>query len=78
MVSTCDAITCCTEWCRLVMLLLVAQSGVDGLIVCNTTVSRPSSLKSVAKHETGGLSGAPLKQMATDTVRDMYRLTKGL
>lgn len=51
--------------------------GVDGLIVCNTTVSRPSSLKSAERDETGGLSGAPLKQLATDTVRDIYRLTKG-
>ena len=54
------------------------QSGVDGLIVCNTTISRPSSLQSADKSETGGLSGSPLKQLATETVRDMYRLTKGL
>ena len=54
------------------------QCGVDGLIVCNTTVSRPSSLQSAEKDETGGLSGLPLKQLATETVRDMYQLTKGL
>jgi len=57
---------------------LAAQSGVDGLVVCNTTVSRPSTLQSASKDETGGLSGAPLKQLATETVRDMYRLTRGL
>jgi len=54
------------------------QSGVDGLVVCNTTISRLESLQSAAKLETGGLSGAPLKQLATDTVRDMYRLTRGI
>jgi len=54
------------------------QSGVDGLIVCNTTVSRPSTLLSAKKDETGGLSGSPLKQLATETVQDMYRLTKGV
>ena len=54
------------------------QCGVDGLIVCNTTVSRPPSLRSAEKTETGGLSGLPLRQLATDTVRDMYQLTKGL
>lgn len=46
--------------------------------MCNTTVSRPSSLQSAEKVETGGLSGSPLKQLATETVQDMYRLTKGL
>ncbi len=35
--------------------------GVDGMIVSNTTLDRPDSLKSVAqKTEAGGLSGAPL------------------
>ncbi|XP_077983112.1 dihydroorotate dehydrogenase (quinone), mitochondrial-like [Glandiceps talaboti] len=50
---------------------------VDGLIVSNTTVSRPESLLSPEKTETGGLSGPPLKEMATDTVKDMYKLTQG-
>jgi len=56
------------------------QSGVDGLIVCNTTIARPSSLRSCVTltEETGGLSGQPLRQMSTDAVRDMYSLTRGL
>ena len=49
----------------------------DGLIVSNTTVSRPPSLQSFRKSEMGGLSGEPLKSLATETVKDMYRLTKG-
>jgi len=53
------------------------QCRVDGLIVCNTTISRPLSLQSAQKMETGGLSGLPLRQLATDTVRDMYQLTNG-
>lgn len=53
------------------------QGGVDGLIVTNTTVQRPSTLKSKHKGEAGGLSGEPLKDMSTSVVRDMYRLTKG-
>ena len=32
----------------------------DGIIVGNTTLSRPSSLRSSRRAETGGLSGAPL------------------
>ncbi|XP_028392121.1 dihydroorotate dehydrogenase (quinone), mitochondrial-like [Dendronephthya gigantea] len=50
---------------------------VDGLIVCNTTISRPSSLQSKHKHETGGLSGRPLRELSTQTVQDMYKLTEG-
>lgn len=53
------------------------QSGIDGLIVSNTTVGRPDSLKGPKKSEIGGLSGTPLKEKATMTIRDMYRLTYG-
>lgn len=53
------------------------ETGVDGLIVTNTTVTRPASLASPNKEETGGLSGLPLKQLSTDTIREMYQLTRG-
>ncbi|XP_063044930.1 dihydroorotate dehydrogenase (quinone), mitochondrial isoform X2 [Engraulis encrasicolus] len=56
---------------------VVVELGVDGIIVSNTTVSRPASLKDSASVETGGLSGQPLKTMATEVVRDMYRMTAG-
>ncbi|XP_018577094.1 dihydroorotate dehydrogenase (quinone), mitochondrial [Anoplophora glabripennis] len=52
---------------------------VDGLIISNTTVERPDSLKSVeTKNETGGLSGEPLKDMSTRMIADMSKLTGGL
>ena len=50
---------------------------IDGLIVSNTTISRPENLKSHLKNETGGLSGKPLKDLATKTISDMFKLTKG-
>lgn len=53
------------------------QGGVDGIIVTNTTVARPETLKSKHKKEMGGLSGKPLTDMSTRTVSDMYRLTGG-
>jgi len=53
------------------------KTKVDGLIISNTTVSRPKSLESQCKNEIGGLSGQPLKDMATKAVSDMYKLTKG-
>ncbi len=37
---------------------------IDALIVSNTTLERPASLRSAYKDEAGGLSGAPLKPFA--------------
>lgn len=51
--------------------------GVDGLIVSNTTLARPSSLRSRWAQETGGLSGAPLFEASTAILREVYRLTNG-
>lgn len=42
---------------------IALDGGVDGLIVSNTTISRPP-LRSAYADETGGLSGAPLKSLA--------------
>ncbi|XP_066438827.1 dihydroorotate dehydrogenase (quinone), mitochondrial [Eleutherodactylus coqui] len=56
---------------------VVTQLGIDGLIVTNTTISRPSTLKDPSSIETGGLSGAPLQEMSTETIREMYALTSG-
>jgi dihydroorotate dehydrogenase len=49
---------------------------VDALIVGNTTVSRPA-LKSKHKGEAGGLSGAPLKRLALERLRDFRAATGG-
>src|SRR6185312_12658386 len=46
-------------------------SGLDGLIIGNTTVTRPAGLRSPHARETGGLSGAPL---AAACLSRMYRL----
>lgn len=58
-------------------VVLKTPGRIDGLIVTNTTITRPESLKSKYKGETGGLSGEPLKDLSTQTVKDMYRLTQG-
>ncbi len=52
-------------------------SGIDGIIVSNTTVARPSGLRSPHSREAGGLSGPPLFEPSTAVLRDMYRLTQG-
>lgn len=56
---------------------VVLAAGLDGLIVSNTTISRPEGLVSGNKSETGGLSGPPLFEPSTRMLREMYRLTGG-
>lgn len=43
----------------------------SGLIISNTTLDRPSSLKSDDASEGGGLSGAPLFEKSTRVLKDM-------
>ncbi len=42
-----------------------ADARFDGIIVSNTTITRPEILRSAHKGETGGLSGAPLMARST-------------
>ncbi|CAC5357533.1 DHODH [Mytilus coruscus] len=58
-------------------VVLNRKESLGGLIISNTTVSRPDSLKSPHKDEVGGLSGEPLKDLSTKTISDMYKLTEG-
>lgn len=50
---------------------------IDGLIIGNTTISRPESLQSKFKNETGGLSGKPLFELSNSVLKNIYQLTKG-
>ncbi|MBU1383553.1 MAG: quinone-dependent dihydroorotate dehydrogenase, partial [Alphaproteobacteria bacterium] len=43
--------------------------GIDALIVSNTTLDRPDTLRSPLRGEAGGLSGAPLKARAAAALR---------
>jgi len=52
-------------------------TGIDGLIVSNTTIARPPGLKSRHRREAGGLSGRPLFDPSTALLGEMYRLTAG-
>lgn len=51
--------------------------GIDALIVANTTLDRPGSLKSPQRNEAGGLSGAPLKARATAALRAAAEASAG-
>ena len=50
---------------------------IDGIIVGNTTLSRPASLRSAHRSEAGGLSGAPLMALSTDVLRRTARRVEG-
>jgi len=52
-------------------------TGVDGLIVGNTTVTRPEGLASAHRSEAGGLSGRPLRPLSTECLAQIYRLCGG-
>lgn len=47
---------------------IVKETGIAGVIATNTTISR-EGLSSENKNETGGLSGKPLKDRATEVIR---------
>ncbi|GAA6040262.1 hypothetical protein JCM8097_009392 [Rhodosporidiobolus ruineniae] len=54
------------------------HSGVDGVIVSNTTISRPASAgSSPMLKETGGLSGPPVKPLAIRALSALYEQTDG-
>jgi dihydroorotate dehydrogenase len=57
----------------------IARSrGVDGMIVANTTLARPSSLREQTRaKEQGGLSGRPLFRLSTRMVAETYVRTEG-
>ena len=56
----------------------VAQArAVDGIIVSNTTISRPALKNRRAAREEGGLSGRPLFALSTRRLAQLYRLTGG-
>ncbi len=53
----------------------VLASGIEGLIISNTTLSRPETLQSKRKSEAGGLSGAPLYALSTKVLSEFRKIT---
>ncbi len=51
--------------------------GADGLILTNTTVSRPPGLRSAHSAEAGGLSGAPLFALSTAMLARAHLMARG-
>jgi dihydroorotate dehydrogenase len=59
------------------IVVAALETRVDGLIIGNTTVTRPDTLRSRWRNEAGGLSGAPLTELATACLAQIYRLSGG-
>ena len=56
---------------------IVQKNKIDGLIVSNTSISRPEFLKSYHKNQFGGLSGAPIKEQSNKVLRFISKETQG-
>ena len=55
----------------------VAAAAFDGVIVGNTTLARPSGLRSRWRSEVGGLSGAPLMTLSTSVLGRFHAVARG-
>ena len=53
------------------------EEGVQGLIVSNTTITRPAGLRSPHAVEVGGLSGIPLQTLSTAMLARAFLLGRG-
>ncbi|MCL4562690.1 MAG: quinone-dependent dihydroorotate dehydrogenase, partial [Chloroflexi bacterium] len=57
-------------------LQAVLDTGMDGVVLSNTTIKR-DHVDSPVQKETGGLSGAPLKERSTEMIRQVSYRTCG-
>lgn len=55
---------------------VIGESGMDGIIASNTTTTRPA-LRSSHRDQSGGLSGAPLRERALHMIRKVCELSGG-
>ncbi len=55
------------------LIAVAKKRGADGLIVSNTTVTRPAMLRDAAAREEGGLSGRPLFSLSTWMLAETFR-----
>lgn len=56
---------------------LIAANGMTGIVVSNTTIERPETLKSSNAEQAGGLSGAPLFEKSTEVLKQVARHADG-
>jgi dihydroorotate dehydrogenase len=62
------------------VLQVTEKHQLAGIVATNTTIERPTSNDEVCRKtyaETGGLSGAPLRQRSTEIIRYIFERTQG-
>jgi dihydroorotate dehydrogenase len=59
------------------IVAVARKRGIDGMVVSNTTIARPDSLRGEARRETGGLSGRPLFAPSTRLLAETFRRVEG-
>ncbi len=60
------------------LVAMALKRGIDGMIVSNTTISRPASLRDQTRaKEAGGLSGKPVFDLSTRMLAETYRRVEG-
>jgi dihydroorotate dehydrogenase len=62
---------------KIAQVLLNTSADIDGIVVTNTTTQRPNDLISKHRLESGGLSGAPVRDKSTEVIRTLFALTDG-
>ena len=55
---------------------MAVSSGISGIIISNTTISRPKNLLDAKQVEPGGLSGAPLFELSTQKLAQTFLAAK--
>jgi dihydroorotate dehydrogenase len=56
---------------------IIFKYKIEGIILSNTTDKNRDSLADKHKHEKGGLSGLPIKDISTKLIKKFYKETKG-
>jgi dihydroorotate dehydrogenase len=59
------------------IIAVACRHKIDALIVSNTTIARPESLRDPAKVQTGGLSGRPLFRASTQLLAQAFLRVQG-
>lgn len=62
---------------RVDIATVAISTGIDGIVIANTTVSRPLEMRGYVAEMTGGLSGPPLFAKSTQLLAEMFSLTSG-
>jgi dihydroorotate dehydrogenase len=61
-------------------LNIINKTGIDGIVVSNTTITRnnlKSSINLINKIGQGGMSGQPIRKRATEMIAYIHKKTKG-